>query len=519
MGSLSGDLTTEAMSRIDPLESSFSGNGTGEESGWKSTVSLNYPLGTMIVVAILLFVVIVGTATGNLFVVIALVRYRNLRTVSNYLIGNLAVSDFLLATTIFPLSTVNECLGYWVFGRAACQIWLTLDVLYCTASIWNLCVIAFDRFTATMYPVWYRGRQSAGRQAAVYAVVVWCVAAVICVPPLLGWKDAANGNYKYDAVNDVHACMLFQTRGYVIYSASGSFYVPLVVTLFFYTSIFVIIHSRMRKTRAARASQSATSTITAAATASSEPKFVDTGKSGLEKSFTVVDVEMSSMAAPSVELCPDGAVRTDRTKIDTEPVPPNPDTSDAAAADRKDKGAEKNWLQVPTIVVQADAGPTQTLVADIDENGCPGRFGTLSAQPDPDSISIRSCSMNRRLSFVAIKNALSSLLQNALSSRLQTPDNPAARRQRAFEQRQMRATVRMAIIIAFFCGFWLGFFVVYVVHGCCPDCYVPRELDAFFFWLGYSNSSVNPILYTIFNEEFRRAFLRMLSCKLAGARK
>jgi len=47
-------------------------------------------------------------------------------------------------------------LGYWVFGRAACQIWLTLDVLYCTASIWNLCVIAFDRFTATMYPVWYR---------------------------------------------------------------------------------------------------------------------------------------------------------------------------------------------------------------------------------------------------------------------------------------------------------------------------------------------------------------------------
>ena len=47
------------------------------------------------------------------------------------------------------------CLGYWVFGRTACQIWLTLDVLYCTASIWNLCVIAFDRFTATMYPVWY----------------------------------------------------------------------------------------------------------------------------------------------------------------------------------------------------------------------------------------------------------------------------------------------------------------------------------------------------------------------------
>ena len=63
--------------------------------------------------------------------------------------------------------------------------------------------------------MWYRGRRSAERQAAVYAVVVWCVAAVICVPPLLGWKDAAtSGNYQYDSVNDVHACVLFQTTAH-----------------------------------------------------------------------------------------------------------------------------------------------------------------------------------------------------------------------------------------------------------------------------------------------------------------
>ena len=273
MASLLGDLTTQAiLPRTVPTESKSNGNGTDGESGWQSSVSLNYPLGTMVVVAVLLFVVIVGTATGNLFVVIALLRYRNLRTVSNYLIGNLAVSDFLLAITIFPLSTVNECLGYWVFGRTACQIWLTLDVLYCTASIWNLCVIGFDRFTATMYPVWYRGRRSAERQAAVYAVVVWCVAAVICVPPLLGWKDATNGNYQYDPVNDVHACVLFQTRSYVIYSASGSFFVPLVVTLFFYARIFVVIHGRVRRNKAAKSASGRTATSTTAAASCSEIK-------------------------------------------------------------------------------------------------------------------------------------------------------------------------------------------------------------------------------------------------------
>jgi len=86
--------------------------------------------------------------------------YRHLRTVSNYLIGNLAVSDFLLAIAVLPLSTVNECLGKWVFGRVVCNIWLISDVWCCTASIWNLCIIAFDRFTATLYPVWYREKRS-----------------------------------------------------------------------------------------------------------------------------------------------------------------------------------------------------------------------------------------------------------------------------------------------------------------------------------------------------------------------
>jgi len=35
---------------------------------------------------------------------------------------------------------------------------------------------------------------------------------------------------------------------------------------------------------------------------------------------------------------------------------------------------------------------------------------------------------------------------------------------------------------------------------------VPRSLSAFFFWLGYSNSALNPVLYAIFNVDFRRSF-------------
>jgi len=70
-----------------------------------------------------------------------------------------------VAVTVLPLSAAYECLGRWVFGRVVCDTWLVVDVLYCTASIWNLCVIAADRFTATMFPIWYRERPTPSCQS------------------------------------------------------------------------------------------------------------------------------------------------------------------------------------------------------------------------------------------------------------------------------------------------------------------------------------------------------------------
>jgi hypothetical protein len=31
-------------------------------------------------------------------------------------------------------------------------------------------------------------------------------------------------------------------------------------------------------------------------------------------------------------------------------------------------------------------------------------------------------------------------------------------------------------------------------------------------WLGYANSALNPLIYTVFNREYRKAFRRILAC-------
>ena len=50
-----------------------------------------------------------------------------------------------VAITVLPLNVAYSVLGKWIFGSITCKIWLTADVLCCTASILNLCAIALDR--------------------------------------------------------------------------------------------------------------------------------------------------------------------------------------------------------------------------------------------------------------------------------------------------------------------------------------------------------------------------------------
>ena len=37
-----------------------------------------------------------------------------------------------------------------------------------------------------------------------------------------------------------------------------------------------------------------------------------------------------------------------------------------------------------------------------------------------------------------------------------------------------------------------------------------------FLWLGYMSSTLNPIVYTVFNREFKNTFLRLLRCRFCG---
>lgn len=161
------------------------------------------------VAATILMIVVV---VGNMLVIIAIATEKALKNIQNWFIASLAVADFFLGLIIMPFSLANEIMGYWIFGYWWCDIYSAMDVLLCTASIMNLCLISLDRYWSITQAVDYLKRRTPAR-AALMIALVWILSALVCIPPLLGWKrPRAEEEYPKCRVSRFHRTLCTHTH-------------------------------------------------------------------------------------------------------------------------------------------------------------------------------------------------------------------------------------------------------------------------------------------------------------------
>ncbi|XP_024085754.1 LOW QUALITY PROTEIN: tyramine/octopamine receptor [Cimex lectularius] len=410
----------EAVSNITNL-SGFNGGCENEPIFYESPFGIVFavPVWEAIATAVILSLIIILTVVGNVLVILSVFTYKPLRIVQNFFIVSLAVADLTVALLVLPFNVAYTLLGRWIFGIHVCKMWLTCDVMCCTASILNLCAIAVDRYRAITDPINYAQMRTLKRVLVMIAIV-WVLSLAISSPPLIGWNDWP------DVFHSSTPCQLTSQQGYVIYSSLGSFYIPLFIMTIVYIKIFLATRKRLRDR--ARASK------------------LNAVKQNVQQN----------------------SLKEKHSPIDGESVSSETNENDQTEKKKKPKRKKKKSDSIKSN-------------ARIGGKGATRRTRSRRAAK-------RSTQVNQ---FIEEK-------------------------QRISLSKERRAARTLGIIMGVFVMCWLPFFLMYVILPFCSTCCPSEKLTNFITWLGYINSALNPIIYTIFNLDFRRAFKKLLHIKFAS---
>uniref|UniRef100_A0A8D2NPC4 Histamine receptor H3 n=1 Tax=Zosterops lateralis melanops TaxID=1220523 RepID=A0A8D2NPC4_ZOSLA len=130
-----------------------------------------------------------------------------------------------------PLYVPYVLTGRWIFGRSLCKLWLVVDYLLCTSSVFNIVLISYDRFLSVTRAVAYRAQQGNTRQAVLKMVLVWV------------WEYISG-----QSIIPTGECYAeFFYNWYFLMTASTlEFFTPFISVMFFNLSIYLNIQKRTK---------------------------------------------------------------------------------------------------------------------------------------------------------------------------------------------------------------------------------------------------------------------------------
>ncbi|XP_029379074.1 D(4) dopamine receptor-like [Echeneis naucrates] len=355
-----------------------------------------------LVLGVLLIVVII---CGNLLVCLSVFTEKALKTTTNYFIVSLAVADLMLAVLVLPLFVFSEFQdGTWTLGTTVCDGLMTMDVMLCTASIFNLCAISIDRFIAVSIPLNYNRKHVDMRQTVLLSAT-WILALAVASPVMFGINNVPD--------RDPGECKL-ENDDYVLYSSVCSFFIPCPIMLLLYCGMF----RGLRRWEEAR-------------------------KAKLRSSIQACrKLQEAAASLPPLASLP----------------PPLPPIIEREPTDTPDEPSTFPSTDRPFTSSEYKDGPIRTV-----------SFAEIRYNPDPH------------------------------------------RRKRAkINSRERKAMKVLPVVVGAFLFCWTPFFVLHTMRARCRDCHVPPALMSVVTWLGYVNSALNPVIYTVFNTEFRNFFKKFL---------
>ena len=216
----------------------------------------------LIIVESCIFVLLNITAlVGNSLVCLAFYRKPSLRTVTNYFVLSLAITDLSMAVLVMPLSVISTIANIWVTGEFSCKLNHYLVNILSGASLLTIALITINRYYCVVKADRYLKAFSKER-STVMAVSAWVVTTTLV--PLFFLAIGA----RFPIFNTRPRCRpaFPDNQATLVYSAISSLFIafPSITILVCYIKIYWTIHHHNAATAPSSQMQGAQSAFGAA---------------------------------------------------------------------------------------------------------------------------------------------------------------------------------------------------------------------------------------------------------------
>ena len=232
-------------------QGNLSANNTMDASSDYGTVTVESVFRT-----IPLIVISIASFIGNSLVLLAIYRFKNLRTFSNMYIGSLAITD-VTASLVMPFSYITLLTnGRWLFGDAWCIINGFLLTFLASTSMLTLLVFSMYRCYLVTTVKKRLPAVFLGKMVKSSVIGIWLLALIYACPPLFGGGEIKLMPSYYSCILDFSS-----SANYAEFLFVSLFTIPLIVMTAAYIRIvkFIMMHNKtIRKSSGGTRRQSAT---------------------------------------------------------------------------------------------------------------------------------------------------------------------------------------------------------------------------------------------------------------------
>ncbi|XP_071442496.1 rhodopsin-like [Hetaerina americana] len=186
---------------------------------------------------------------GNGVVIYVFTCTKSLRTPSNMLVLNLALSDFLMMVIMCPFMLVNCFYETWIFGPLMCDLYAFFGSLFGCTSIWTMVTISLDRYNVIVKGM--AGKPLTIKRSLLWLILVWTHALLWTILPMVGWNRYVPEGNMTSCGTDFLTKDWFH-KSYILAYSLFCYWAPLFTIIYSYTFIVkaVATHERAMKEQA-----------------------------------------------------------------------------------------------------------------------------------------------------------------------------------------------------------------------------------------------------------------------------